>query len=566
MKKIIILVIALFCSIQFSVNASQLIVNLKANKEIKDQPYAICIKKYDINFTHGWKYDDIYYSKDGKFNINFETGRYSIAMIYPTCEPFCYNIYFENKNATITFNVQLDRLIVPEKIDSVRMFGNFNGFDNENTINFKFDAKKHYWYLQNNYFPSNLQSFKFYINNEKIAYLLNYPFDTLNVWASPQNLYVKSSKDLIFNPSDYKHGLPNPKVSGTYDTLYNSMCDKLQKLYLETTNKANHIKSKTELNDFYSYYQKQIEVLNTLKLKYEKPYPWAIANLEFLMLDLPIQSESSYARNTKDEVASNKIYKSAAYIEQIRKKTQLLSKLELNELFFSKSIIDDIWYLENGIDNFGINYELNLPYGYAKQMLNNLLTKFDNNEICGEIMKLKAQNVIYNAPELSQKILLELKNKYPIYSGNKDGSISTMLTGLSIREGTVAPPFSVVSLDGKTISLSDLKGKYVFIDFWGSWCSPCRGEIPNIKKMSEEIPESKLVIIGLICHDNEKAYKKFLTDNGVKYQNAVANQEIIDKYGVRAWPTTFLINPEGIIVEKNLRGESITKQVKGLME
>jgi thiol-disulfide isomerase/thioredoxin len=181
-------------------------------------------------------------------------------------------------------------------------------------------------------------------------------------------------------------------------------------------------------------------------------------------------------------------------------------------------------------------------------------------------MKLKAQDYIYYVPESARKILLELKNNYPLYSGNKDGSISKILTGLSVTKGAVAPPFSLVSLDGKTISLADLKGKYVFIDFWGSWCGPCRGEIPNIKKMSEEIPESKLVVIGLICHDNEKSYKKFLTENGINYQNAVSTQEIMDKYGIRSWPTTFLINPEGIIIEKDLRGEGLSEQVKRLME
>jgi len=566
MKKLFILVFILFCTFQLSVPASQLIVNLKANKEFKDQPYAICVKKYDISFTHGWQYDNIYYSKDGKFNINFEIGRYSIVMLYPTFEPFCYNIYFKDKNSTIEFNVELDRLIVPEKIDSVKMFGNFNGFDNVNTISFKYDAKKKYWYLPNKEIPSNLKSFKFYVNNDKIAYLLNYPFDTLNTWASPQNLYVKSNKDLIFNPSDFKHDQAKPKVSGTYDTLYNSLCNQLQSIYMEIRNGISQIKSKKELDDYNAMYQKQLDVINTLKQKYEKTYPWAIASLEYTSIELPVQSQSAYARNTKNESLSNKIYKSAAYIDQVRKKVQLLSKVELNELFLSKSIISDIWYLDNEVNNFGISYELNLPYGYFKQSIINVLKKTEDNEICGYILMLQAQQIGNYVPEISQKILLDIKNKYPLYSGIKDGSISKMLVGFSIREGVAAPAFSLVTLEGKTISLADLKGKYVFLDFWGSWCSPCRQELPNVKKMSEEISDSKLVVIGIICHDNEQSAKKCMTDNGINYQNAMASPEILDKYGVRSFPTTMLINPEGIIVEKNLRGGSLIEQVKGLMK
>jgi len=195
-----------------------------------------------------------------------------------------------------------------------------------------------------------------------------------------------------------------------------------------------------------------------------------------------------------------------------------------------------------------------------------VLKKTEDNEICGYILMLQAQQIGNYVPEISQKILLDIKNKYPLYSGIKDGSISKMLVGFSIREGVAAPAFSLVTLEGKTISLADLKGKYVFLDFWGSWCSPCRQELPNVKKMSEEISDSKLVVIGIICHDNEQSAKKCMTDNGINYQNAMASPEILDKYGVRSFPTTMLINPEGIIVEKNLRGGSLIEQVKGLMK
>jgi peroxiredoxin len=139
------------------------------------------------------------------------------------------------------------------------------------------------------------------------------------------------------------------------------------------------------------------------------------------------------------------------------------------------------------------------------------------------------------------------------------------LTANRLKPGTKAPEFEVETLDGKNIKLSDFKGKYVFIDFWGSWCGPCKGEIPNIKKLVGDIPASQLQVIGL-AKDKEETLKAYINEAKINYPNAIANDELLATYGISSYPTTYLINPNGIIAAKNLRGSNLTTAVQAAMK
>ncbi len=86
--------------------------------------------------------------------------------------------------------------------------------------------------------------------------------------------------------------------------------------------------------------------------------------------------------------------------------------------------------------------------------------------------------------------------------------------------------FDVTTLDGARLSLNEFRGRFVFIDFWGSWCGPCRQEIPNIIKMATELPSNKFQVIGL-AKDEEKAMRKYLAKQELPYPNALVNNELL---------------------------------------
>lgn len=119
-----------------------------------------------------------------------------------------------------------------------------------------------------------------------------------------------------------------------------------------------------------------------------------------------------------------------------------------------------------------------------------------------------------------------------------------------------AKEFSLKDINGKTVKLSDYKGKIVIIDFWATWCGPCRRGIPDLISLQKEYAD-KLVVIG-ISVDREGQTKKdvpaFTKNNGINYPIVYADNKVISDYGgIEAIPTSFIIDKKGNIV-KNFVG------------
>jgi peroxiredoxin len=129
--------------------------------------------------------------------------------------------------------------------------------------------------------------------------------------------------------------------------------------------------------------------------------------------------------------------------------------------------------------------------------------------------------------------------------------------------GSIAPIFSQKDIDGKIVSLQDLRGKYVLLDFWASWCGPCRKENPAVLKAYNRFHDKGLTVLAVSLDDNEAKWKKAIQDDQMPWihvsdlkgtGNAVALQ-----YGIYGIPANYLIDPKGKIVGKNLRGEELEK-------
>lgn len=115
-----------------------------------------------------------------------------------------------------------------------------------------------------------------------------------------------------------------------------------------------------------------------------------------------------------------------------------------------------------------------------------------------------------------------------------------------------APHFSVRGLDGRVLRLSDFKGRAVIVDFWATWCLPCRASMPHLDSLQQRYEQRGLVVLGLSIDDQPpSSVRRFADKLGVKFRLALADEQVLDAYGpIRSIPTTFFINREGEVVRR----------------
>ncbi len=114
-----------------------------------------------------------------------------------------------------------------------------------------------------------------------------------------------------------------------------------------------------------------------------------------------------------------------------------------------------------------------------------------------------------------------------------------------------APEFTLQDLQGKRISISDFKNKVVLINFWASWCIPCKNEMPSLNRLFLRYKDRDLVVLGISIDRTKEAVQNFLKETPLNFPILLdSTVEISQKYKVYAYPTTFLINRKGIIKAK----------------
>lgn len=129
--------------------------------------------------------------------------------------------------------------------------------------------------------------------------------------------------------------------------------------------------------------------------------------------------------------------------------------------------------------------------------------------------------------------------------------IAEIYADMAANVGKMAPSFSLNNPKGELVTLESLKGHWVILDFWGSWCRFCVADIPKLKRFYEQYHPEGLEIIGIDCGETEEAWKAAIERYAIPWTNVYnpgkRNSGVCEEYAVRAYPSKILIDPDGII-------------------
>lgn len=133
------------------------------------------------------------------------------------------------------------------------------------------------------------------------------------------------------------------------------------------------------------------------------------------------------------------------------------------------------------------------------------------------------------------------------------GFLASVCQSAPVPDNKAAPDFAVPSLAGSTVKLSDFSGKAVVLNFWGTWCEPCRKETPDLLALQQQFDGKGVVIIGAAMdRGDDAAVKSFTGRYRVNYLIVLANKKLLHDYGVMVAPMTVIISPGGNLIYRHI--------------
>ncbi len=239
-----------------------------------------------------------------------------------------------------------------------------------------------------------------------------------------------------------------------------------------------------------------------------------------------------------------------ATLDSLQKNKASDSAIQAAEFIQSKNIADFKKYIISNIDTasspvvamFALGYTRGIDPDSLKTVVPNLAKRFSKHTGVASIIEQ------YN--------LMLAKKDAPAPAAANNSGITEKLT-----VGSMAPNFTLADVDGKPFSLSSLRGKYVLIDFWASWCGPCRGENPNVVANYNKYKNKNFTILGVSLDEDKAAWQKAIKNDNLSWQQVSDlkgwGSAIVPIYGFDGIPYNVLIDPNGKIIATLLREEKL---------
>lgn len=142
------------------------------------------------------------------------------------------------------------------------------------------------------------------------------------------------------------------------------------------------------------------------------------------------------------------------------------------------------------------------------------------------------------------------------------------ITQPELARARMAPAFSITTSDGQRVSLDDLKGKVVLLDFWATWCAPCRAALPHMREIAKKFEGQPLLILSISLDKDEEKWKEFVVKGGMiwpQYRDGGFDGNLAKLFGVEAIPHTFTIDADGVLQDEQIGDASIEGKLKKLV-
>ncbi len=146
----------------------------------------------------------------------------------------------------------------------------------------------------------------------------------------------------------------------------------------------------------------------------------------------------------------------------------------------------------------------------------------------------------------------------------------TLLTGMAKRPpliGGLVPQFQLETLSGSPAKISDYRGKVILLNFWASWCTPCKAEMPEIQAAYESFKDKDFVVLGINFGEKPKEAEKLVKEMGLTFPILLDREvEVAERHQVVSLPVTFFIDPKGIIKERVFGGTLTKKDIEAAIQ